>query len=93
MGRLQHVDLTSGDNLTVFCSWGDGPDVGINYRYDPSKRQRGSGFFGMDFIGDEAIKIGMALIKCGLQAKDIDLSYANYVINDLQNKEKENEEG
>jgi hypothetical protein len=81
---VKHFDLP-GAEVTVFCSWGDGPDVGLNIRYQPKQGEATTEFRSLDFLnGKQAIEFAKALIECGLQAIDMDKGYADHVINELQ---------
>ncbi len=65
--------------ISVSCTWGDGPDVCVNINYPLEGLKNWSkGFFPLDFTGDEAIKIGEALIKAGKEAKSWDESVMKY---------------
>jgi hypothetical protein len=72
--------LATGDEIGLSCTWGDGPDVCVNIQFDPKKRAnyKGEGFFPIDFTGDEAIEIGLALMQAGQQAKALDKAYMEY---------------
>lgn len=71
----------SKDEINVSCTWGDGPDVCVNIKYDPKQTRQNfnlNGFFPLDFTGDEAIRMGYLLIQAGQQAKRMDDSYRQY---------------
>ncbi len=66
--------LTGGNEISLSCTWGDGPDVAVNIHFDHeklAKNFRGSGFLPLDLTSDEAVEIGRALIQAGEQAKEL----------------------
>ena len=68
--------LAGGNEISLSCTWGDGPDVAVNIHFDHeklAKNFRGSGFLPLDLTGDEAIEIGHALIQAGVQANELEL--------------------
>ncbi len=68
--------LTAGDEISLSCTWGDGPDVAVNIHFDHdrlARSYRGEGFLPLDLTSDEAIEIGRAMIQAGEQAKELEL--------------------
>jgi len=72
----------TGDDISISCTWGDGPDVCVNIKYDPKLTRTHfnlNGFFPLDLTGDEAISVGNQLIISGNHAKSLDKSYQEYL--------------
>ena len=70
------MKLTAGDEISLSCTWGDGPDVAVNIKFDQdrlARSYRGEGFLALDLTGEEAIEIGHALIQAGVQANELEL--------------------
>ncbi|KKN98988.1 hypothetical protein LCGC14_0142330 [marine sediment metagenome] len=78
-GPVSEYVLKTGDEVSISCTWGEGPDVCVNVELDLEKMGNywPKGFFPMDFTGDEAIMIGRKLIECGNRAKELDLIVEN----------------
>ncbi len=68
--------LTAGDEISLSCTWGDGPDVAVNIHFDHerlARNYRGQGFLPLNLTSDEATEIGLALLQAGAQAKELEL--------------------
>lgn len=64
----------NGTSIGVSCTWGDGPDVAANIRFDPKildQYTQGDnvGFLPLDLTADEALEIGLRFSQAGAQAK------------------------
>ncbi len=81
-----------GHKVGVGCTWGDGPDVCINIKSPKAtlKKYTDPLFVALALTGDEAITLGLHLIRCGQEALEFDRSYLNWCVKDLQKKEKTN---
>ncbi len=57
---MNQVFNLQGAEVNVFCSWGEGPDVGLNIvRSDDSLKTWPPKFLPIDMTAEEAIQIGV----------------------------------
>jgi hypothetical protein len=59
--------LKDGARLNLFCGWGDGPDVGINY-----SDGRVDIMVPIDLTADEALELAFELTRYAQTAKKLD---------------------
>lgn len=51
--------------LSVFCGWGEGPDVGFNVHHNGE-------LIPIDMTADEALLLAETITACALRAKELD---------------------